>query len=259
MSRSWNQLKRFLSPQQTFDQLQSMLCARLPYEIRQLIWSYVLGGRLLHIVRAYDSKKLRAVDCVEGFGPGLETREHHCWGSITGPNTGSSLGFYLMPCENHPARPANLLPLLQTCRMIYAETVTVLYEDNIFDLDFLDTLFYLKRPVLPQRLNQIHILNLSWHFKYSVANANPPYDITTWRESCNVLANFTGLRKLTVHLASSFELPAGMKWKDWWGPLLEQLTWIKPVKRFDVFLAWSEDDCAEVARECEYPFQLVSG
>lgn len=113
LCRSWNIFKKFIPKQKTFDQSQSPLFARLPYEIRCQIWSRVLGNRLLHIVRV--PKTLLAIECVEDFGPDLETCQHRCWGFITGPPFSSALGFYESPHPDHPSKPANFLPLLQTC------------------------------------------------------------------------------------------------------------------------------------------------
>lgn len=146
--------------QQTLEQLQCPLVAQLPAEIRHIIWVAALGGRVLHIVRI--KKRLLAIDCAtifESIGPDLDTSHHGCWGLTS--HMANPSGFYQYPRSRHPARPANLLPLLQTCRRIYRETISILYETNVIDVNHVDTLEYLRRSVLPQRLNQIRILNLT--------------------------------------------------------------------------------------------------
>jgi hypothetical protein len=244
-------------PRRKFDQSQSALFARLPGEIRHLIWIKVLGRHLLHVARA--PKRLLAIDCAAKVNVGpdlLETRFHGCWGVTR--HLGTTPGFYLYPRNHHPSKPANLLPLLQTCRRIYTETISILYEDNIFDINHLDTLVYLQQSVLPQRLNQIRVLNLTWDFKWPTAISPAPYDLATWREACNTLASFASLQELMVYLTGENDLTPGTYWKDRWGPVLEALTRTKAAKKFNVFLPWSEDECAEAAKEGGYPFKLVS-
>lgn len=210
-----------------------------------------------YIVRA--PKTLLAIECVEGFGPNLETRHHGCWGCPDGPPFGSWLGFYLVPRRNHPARPANLLPLLQTCRMIYTEAVAVLYETNIFDFNHLDSLLYFRQSVLPRRLNQVRRVNLSWNIKEPASSADPPNDLTTWHSVCDGLASFQGLQELRVHLSSEYYLPPGQHKKAYWQPLLDPLRPIKSPARSVVHLPWSEDQCAEAAQETGCPFRLMPG
>jgi hypothetical protein len=253
-SRLSNPFKIFSRQQRTFDQSQSPLVARLPLEIRQLIWTEVLGGRFLHIV--YAHKTLMAIECVEDFGPELETVQHGCWGKSVVGIGGFSSGVYHWPLRDHPAKPTNLLPLIQTCRIIYTEAMPVLYESNVFDFKHLDTLLYLNRTVLSQRLRQIRVLNLSWHLRHGVTEYDPPNDFTSWRETCLVLATFTGLQDLSVHVVSRHFIRGSLYEEDC-RPLLEALTLIKPAKRFDVYLPWTEDQCGEVANDGGYPFRLT--
>jgi hypothetical protein len=250
---------------QTCNQSQSLLFARLAREVRQLIWSEVLGGHLLHIAR-YPKRllhgRLLAIECseYENRGPEheLETSRHGCWGLANRRRElGSTPGFYYLPISQHPAKPASLLPLLQTCRRIYLETISMPYTGNIFDVNHIDTLMYFQQSVLPQRLTQIRVLNLSWNFKLLPATSLPPYDLDTWREACDVLAaSFAGLSQLTVHLTGGGALWPGTRYKDRWGPIIEALMPIK-AKKFEVFLPWSEGDCTEATEEGGYPFKLL--
>ncbi|RDL40249.1 uncharacterized protein BP5553_00228 [Venustampulla echinocandica] len=157
-SQSWNLLTKIKfnklkgvlftpAPQQTSDQFQSSLLSRLPLEIRQLIWAGVLGGNLLHICRA--RKKLLAVSCAEN--PEileLETAQHNCWVSLSCDSQGhpklcDASGAYRSCQSQHLAKAANLLPLLQTCRRIYTEAISILYAGNIFDINHVDIVLYL--------------------------------------------------------------------------------------------------------------------
>lgn len=250
---SWNPFKRAIS-QQTLDQSQSQLL-RLPKEILDLIFAQILGGHLLHIARA--RKKLVAISCTDksrGGRPYLETSGHNCWGSTTGwPQLGTTPGYLVQTRDDHP--PArDLLPLLQTCRMVYTQTIRILYRDNIFDINHLDTVMYMDRSILPQRLSQIRKLNFTWDFKGVVPANRAPYDLGTWRETCQTLStSFHGLHELTMYLTGS---SGALTRRNEWRPLLDAMKQIKALS-FTVFLQWSEDECMKAAREDVYPFRLV--
>jgi len=259
----WNPFRRSI-PQRTLDQSQTALFGQLPSEIRHIIWTEYMSGHLLHIAR--DRNRLLAIDCVEkepekqkidaGSESRLYTRFHGCWGGKTGHST--TPGFYFGPRSKNPGLPANLLPLLQTCRRIYTETISMLYANNLFDINHLDTIFYMQQTVLPQRLAQIRMLNFTWDFKYCTAGSYSPvpYDLTTWQEVCETLSIFTGLQELTLHLTGSEIQPFADGGKKWCAPLLEPLKRIKPAKRFDIFVKWTEGSCMEMAKE-GYPFRFL--
>ncbi|KAK2589393.1 hypothetical protein QQS21_012931 [Conoideocrella luteorostrata] len=230
------------------DQSQSTLLARLPLEIRQHIWSRVLRQRLLHISRA--DKRLQAFRCVESIEHSLYTGGHRCWGKAE--FTQGRPDFRLMP-DDSSSRAAALLPLLQTCRMIYRESIDILYRDNIFDINHVDTLIYMERTVLPQRLQQIRALSLTWAFLK--LDPRELYSLGTWRDTCALLATLTGLRQLTVHLS---KLEPGQQNEHLWRPALEALQQIGPIDRFDVYLPWTEAMCWREAARNRYPFRLVS-
>lgn len=258
--QSWDQLHLQTEPitQRTLDQSQSLLLNRLPLEVRQLIWSAAIGGYLLHIVRAEN--RLLAISCPENIGMELNTREHGCWGQNFDHEL-SEPTLYKGPTHGHPAKPANLLPLLQTCRMVYSEAIPILYGNNIFDIDHLDTLICLDRKVLPHRLAQIHTLNLTWdylsQFEYSAPFA--PFDIATWRQSCVILeTRFTGLRHITVHMLNR------CSWGSRGGPHryhctadLDTLQRITAIDRFNVYFCYWEDQCAEAVEQRGYQFTLL--
>lgn len=249
-SKLWNPFKKPI--QQTAAQTQSTLFVRLSPELRHLIWRQVLGGHLLHIVRV--RKRLLAISCTEDVDPDHWTKRHGCWGLTSGTLTlGTTPGWYMYSHSYHPSKPAALLLLLQACRRIYAEAITILYTENVFDLNHLDTVFYMQQSILPQRLEQIKVLSFRWDFKWAAEHSKAPYDVGTWREVGDTLTNFTGLVELTVHLTGG-----DFTRKDSWEVLLEPLMKVKAAKRFDVFLPWEEEQCMEVVKEHRYPFKIVS-
>lgn len=249
---------------QRLDQRQSALIAHLPSEIRQLIWIEVLGGHLLHIVRA--PKRLLAIECIENFGPELNTGEHICWGCTDGRQYLRTIpGFYIGPQMQHRAKAANLLPLLQVCRIVYTEAISILYANNIFDINHLDTFVYLQQTVLPERLNRIRILNFTWDFKvFTTVEPAAAYGIASWSDVCDMLSSLTHLQELTVHLeggvSAKFDHRPSNRTaylRKRWKEVLDMLTCITAVKKFNVFMPWTEDECAEVAKGCAYPFRLA--
>lgn len=207
-----------------------------------------------------------AIGCSVDSGQ-LKTRSrgHFCWGitSVDGKMSGavgdrclgSTPGYYCDSYRGHPAKPVNLLSLLRTCRMVYTDAIPILYGGNVFDINHVDTFLYLKRSVLPQRLNQIRRVNLTWEFKYYTGFGKVPYNLETWREVCEVLAGFGALQEVTVHLSGDVFFAGRLMWK----PLLDPLERVNAKRRFYVFLPWGEKHCVTVAKELEYRFRLVGG
>jgi hypothetical protein len=100
--------------QRTFGQKDSSLITRLPYEVRRVIWRYLLCDQHLHIVRA--PKRLLAIRCDEDESMG--SCNHHCWGYTTirvryGPR---AVGYYKGKKSGARCGTANLLSVLMTCR-----------------------------------------------------------------------------------------------------------------------------------------------
>lgn len=102
--------------QRTNIQQKSLLIAHLPYEIRILIWRYLLCEQHLHVVRA--PKRLLAIQCDEEESIG--DCRHQCWGYSTihvrfGPR---AAGYYTGKKDSAQCENANLLSILMTCRLM---------------------------------------------------------------------------------------------------------------------------------------------
>lgn len=251
-ARKWNLIRKYV-PQHTLEQLQCPLFAQVPTEVRHIIWIEAVGHHVLHIVRV--RKRLLAIDCAKTFesiGPDLETSHHGCWGRTT--QMANPSGFYEHARTAHPARPANLLPLLQTCRRIYQETIPILYETNIFDINHVDTLAYLRRSVLPRRLDQIRTLNFTCYFK-SWSDHTPPYDLDTWIATCDSLARMAGLEELTLHMTGYEGLSVAGR-RNAWHARLQPLMKLKIAKRFEIFLSETESRILQMDGEVACPFKL---
>ncbi|KAL1963045.1 hypothetical protein VTN77DRAFT_8793 [Rasamsonia byssochlamydoides] len=253
--------------QTTCDQRQCPLMARLPPEIRLAIWKEVLGGLRVHVVRARE-KRLLGIRCGEPEevlqdkgkcpGPGV----HDCWGMTTCSKIGYTyrmVGFYTRPTQ--PVCYANLLPLVKTCRLIYSETVNLLYAENRFSFNHIDTVIRLAQTVLPHRLDQIRVVHLWHYFRWPIyenegskADWLPPYDPDTWEECCRALASMTGLEELSLHLCGEAVLPV----RDPMEQLLRPLRQVRAPRVFEVSVPWDEDPAEVVHLDDDIPFRIVS-
>jgi hypothetical protein len=134
--------------------------------------------------------------------------------------------------------------------------MSTLYQDNIFDIDHVDTLLYMRRSILPQRLDQIVRLNYSWDFSQPVYPESSRYK--TWCEACNVLLSLSRLQELIIHLTRTFDISSEYYESKSWLPLLDGLKQVKAIHRYDVYILWSEEECSRAAVENDLPFNLVS-
>ena len=242
--------------QVTLPQSKSALFSRLSPEIRQLIWDILVGGNCFHIARL--PRRLLAIKCAEDIGPPGATASHNCWGLKTDYEcTTHYAGLYLYPFNNHPARPANLASVLQVCRRMYAETLPILYGNNTFDINHLDTLFYLEQSILPSRMEQIRFLNLEWRFTRNGVSNPVPYDLGTWVAACSTLKSLTGLQHLVVHIGGDALSFKGCPRDHHWESILDPLAEIKVSNQFEVLMGWTAGECAEAVRRRKYPFRLT--
>jgi hypothetical protein len=116
--------RRLTGVENTYNQLQSVLIARLPAEVRVLIWEHVVGREndedVLHLELADGI--LRYNRCYERES-GLPNFRHACW---TAPWRKSfrARGVGHKEPKNH--RRA-ILPLLFTCKLMYVLTYSLTY------------------------------------------------------------------------------------------------------------------------------------
>ncbi|KAK2758284.1 hypothetical protein FQN54_004130 [Arachnomyces sp. PD_36] len=180
---------------------------RLPLELRKLVYAYALadgagegGGRCLHVVRMEKGRRLAHVRCCafgdeQGLGEGetgneivvrakRKERDHDCWGYTT--HLG---GYYSRPKHGFSERDGGLLSLLKSCRKVYSEAIDILYTQNTFDFNHVDTILNLSTTILPYRLHSIRHLNLHWTVRaLTWMDAYPPYDESTWLRLCRTLS-----------------------------------------------------------------------
>ena len=245
-----------LLQQVTLPQSKSALFSQLPPEVRQLIWDALVGNHWFHIARL--PRRLFAIKCAEDIGPQGATYRHKCWGFKSDHEYNTYFaGLYVHLFTNHPATPANLVSVLQVCRRMYAETLPILYGNNTFDINHLDTIFYLEQSILPSRMEQIRFLNLKWRFTRSGKSNSVPYDLATWVAACSTLKSLTRLQDLTVHIGGDVLSFKGSPRDHRWELILDPLAEIKVSNRFEVFMGWTAGECAEAVGRRKYPFRLT--
>lgn len=189
----------------------------------------------------------------------------NCWNTASGHNLFQLRKarrcrdrLYYRPLQtSHSSKAMNLLLLLRTCRLVYTETLPLLYGKNVFDINHLDTLLYMKLSVSRRRLNQIRYLRFTWDFKNCTGYYSPaPYDLGAWQEACKMLRELEGLQEVTVYLYG-FIFTAKPSQQGWWGPALDELQGVRVRKMFDVVLPWTEEECEQVEEGKGYLFRLL--
>lgn len=214
--RNLSQTSLSLHPQPTCP-----LLTRLPPEIRQRIYVYVLGGRIIHLT--HISKRI--------VHQQLEISEHQL--NDEEPPTGE-IPIQMPPniewddeLTRIPHRPQFStvdLSLLQTCHAIYAEAIPSLYNSNTFSMASPLVLLYIKDYILlPQRFEEIrHLQLIPWVYfenpEHFTGRIHAPYDEKTWSNFWTVVAGM-GLRSLGL-------------WVEYWGKAEEcciDADWIKPL------------------------------
>ncbi|KAJ5362127.1 hypothetical protein N7541_002971 [Penicillium brevicompactum] len=202
-TRSWRLSLSKRREQQTLNQGQSLLFSHLPTEIRLLIWEHYLCSQKLHIILSnqhtwkQSDSKIVGLACSESddYCP----CSHHCWGSRARRPAGGCLEtIQHVGSRWHEEREwgfdtgrVDFVSLLQTCRLIYSEAIDMIYQNNTFLFNNTATIVDLSNTLLPQRLNLIRTVQLSF------SDPGGP----TWDSCCEVLATkMPNLRKLTIHL-----------------------------------------------------------
>lgn len=169
---------------------------KLPFEIRQKIYTYVLGNRLFGIDHFSDRRR------VNGFLYRYTWKDNPLF-----PRKVSNSG-------NPPS--SSEFSLLKTCRSIYIESVQVLYATNRFSFHnaLLFTYSNFTRAVPPQRLACITLVDLS------VLSGSFSLDKWTrlWKHAAIQL---TGLRNVEVWLFEEDVVPCMDFSLD--------ATWVKPM------------------------------
>ncbi|KAF2878534.1 hypothetical protein BDV95DRAFT_24814 [Massariosphaeria phaeospora] len=239
----------------TMDQLQSRLMS-LPLELRQMIYRSVVGDSTMHMILKENKlghlrcKAPSAIQCPLGFNGRTLSREC-CWGTVDSANIWA-------PRRGNVVEPTDgdILPLLQTCRQIYSESINYLYSTNTFSFSDLDCLRYFSTT---PRFSLIQTLDIEWclswpiydpfaqHLLLSNPALFPPHDEATWEETWRIVAAMPHLAFVRVSLLY-FD---GFRDPRCEGRMLAPLWGVTRPKRFEVHVSWSGDEVEGA------PFQLI--
>ncbi|OCK77253.1 hypothetical protein K432DRAFT_384840 [Lepidopterella palustris CBS 459.81] len=154
------------------------LLARLPLELRIMIYTEVLGKSFLHI--RTSERQVSHVKCLSMYD------------NIGCPQSPRQLAqFFFMAHEQAvnmdiPTSSANLA-LLQTCRQIYTEAINILYSANTFDFAH-PGIFTLFIPTIrPQRLAAITSIHIGWSSEEGGDPFRVPLNMKTQRRASSYM------------------------------------------------------------------------
>jgi hypothetical protein len=160
------------------------------------------------------------------------------------------------------------LALLQTCRQIYNECIGLLYTTNVFDINHPQTLVFLAKTIIPQRLAMIRTLQVSFpgvglprgYGSIIDPRLQEPDGIATWVEMCNVISTkMTGLKSLTLGFERSHLFKGNGDLEDVpredIAMLCQHLCALRGLKKFDIKIYPASWDVSEFADELRALFQ----
>jgi hypothetical protein len=126
----------------------------------------------------------------------------------------------------------------------YSEAIDLLYTQNGFYFNDLDTIWWFASTVLPRRLNVVRFLFIEWDcvcYWIPGLRVPPPYDRYTWFKVWQIIASMEGLRELRVRLWNGPRMDRGTEVQ-----VFQPLREVKRPRIFELELpwvcAWREED-----------------
>ncbi|KAF2086071.1 hypothetical protein K490DRAFT_66997 [Saccharata proteae CBS 121410] len=257
--------------QKTLSQAQSPLFAKLPAEIRLLIYAEVLGGETLHM-RARD----RRITHLKCRWPRASPQD--CWDlevhhSIfhgqplsTSTSTHAPSDSASQPQQQQRAAPSGLLALPLTCRRAYTEALPTLYTTNTFDFDHADTLANLSATLLPARWHLLTHISLLLDYP-SHTIRNPLHTRPSWLRLWRLIASIQSLQTLRLSLLDRVVADGvvgaatGRRRRSWRlsreseDRLLEPLMRVTGLRVFEVRVPWEAGE--GLAEGVQTPFVVI--
>lgn len=147
--------------------------------------------------------------------------------------------------------------------------MTLLYTENIFSFNHIDTVIRLAQTVLQPRLDRIRVVHLfhyfAWRMYPCVRPAQededfkpdwllPPHDPDTWKDCCRALASLAGLEELYLYLSGPPVAPSACPVER----LLQPLRQVRASRVFEVSMPWDKDPAEVVELDDGVPFRIVS-
>ncbi|KAH9866070.1 hypothetical protein J1614_008634, partial [Plenodomus biglobosus] len=226
----------------THAQGQSDFFAKLPLELRRMVYEYVVGAETVHLTLG-AKRRFGHFICEDrvrmrggGGGDGVDEEEGEDRGNINKnrhSNTECSCRVLVGGRKSSAKLNSAALGMLTVCRRMYTETTPHLYTPHTFSLLHITHLLYLPTRIPPQRLSSIHTLHLRWAIRALPHLRRGPAsrlayreDTANWERGWNIIAALQGLRCLRVVLADP---SPGQVWERGWLALEDVL--LEPVKR----------------------------
>ncbi|TGO64020.1 hypothetical protein BCON_0009g00290 [Botryotinia convoluta] len=189
-----------------FGQGGSTFFGMLPSEVRMEIYKWVLGGRVLHIIRRKD--KLGHVVCrCDRRDSDVRTREEDACivAGCRGVKIPGGSGVH----ERVGEGSGSLLQLLQVCRRIYSEAISLLYSTNTFNFDSMESFISFSNEILPRRFDSITSVTLDFSFDTSsLYNESSSNDLPRWERTWMIIGSMKSLKSLKATIIWPRKIPA---------------------------------------------------
>ncbi|KAJ5058595.1 hypothetical protein J3E74DRAFT_7577 [Bipolaris maydis] len=190
----------------TLAQGQSLFFARLPIELRRMVYEFVMGEQVVHLTLSQKRWFGHCICQCETDGPRKGKQQCSCR-VLVGGKKGARLD-------------GGGAALVRTCRRIYAEAIPHLYRTHTFSLLHITHLLYLPSSVPQLRLNMIRTLHLRWAIRALPYLRRGPSsrvayreDTANWERGWAIIAGMQGLRELYVVLIDPS--PQGLWERNW--------------------------------------------
>lgn len=220
---------------------------KFPPEIRHQIYLLVFQGDapIVRIVRRRDQRRLGHVRCQDSSA-GPDGSDRWC-GTCTGDRADELSRTFHRTCTD-----GSVLPLLRSCRKLYVEAIDTLYQSQTFEMLNPETLILFCMTVLPQRLNVVRRLQLTYNMERREVREHPGF-FSEWNRACGFLSKMRALEELEVYINDLYTyIFTSVPNEEILGPL----TAVTAVKKFLVRISWKLPDTLSLMED-GLPFWLV--
>ncbi|KAF2192559.1 hypothetical protein K469DRAFT_717106 [Zopfia rhizophila CBS 207.26] len=220
-------------------QAASMLMSKLPFELREMIWEYFLGGNRIHCYWK-DKETLLGFIC---------ERQDQCVSFTHNQKREVNWISTVAIREEEINQEKRFMNLLRTCRAIYFEASKVMYSSNLFDFtDHWVNFKYLPWVIPLSAISSIAQVHMAC---YDVPLPSKNIGFTLWVRSWETLALLKGLRYLHVELTGSAEWPkvTAEEMMEYGDEFLEPVKLVKWPMIFELVLPFPEKKDGKVRRE----------
>ncbi|OBT62728.1 hypothetical protein VE03_07098 [Pseudogymnoascus sp. 23342-1-I1] len=173
----------------------------LPPELRHQIWSEILSGHTIHL--EVEKRSLRRIACID-------PDPDKCHGPPEAYFRGHRAPRHRD--DQEPAAHIHVLPLLLTCKLLYAEAIPYVYSSNTFAIRNASNLLRISSLLPLKHVNAIRSVLLTsaiatghrhWQPLYvlkEAAELNPDRRQEVWTVAWRILAGMRSLKELHVVL-----------------------------------------------------------